>query len=126
MRFPREARREGSPRNAKSRYPRFSVTQGMTDDGSQMTDTGIVGTVREVFHLKERGRVLVLTWGDPDIRFKPGDAVEIRMPGGRIVTTRLTGVETHCGGDHSTFGVLLPKEMDATEIPPGAEVWKRT
>jgi len=62
-----------------------------------MTDAGLVGTIREIHHIKGRGRV---------------------------VPTRLAGVGTLCGGDFSTVDVVLPKEMDTMEVPPGAEVWK--
>ena len=76
------------------------------------------------FTVPTRGCVIVpVAFTNPDIRVKPGDAVQLRGPNG-CVESHITAVENLVRDSAGfQFGFLLSDDLDCSTIPVDAEIW---
>jgi hypothetical protein len=76
------------------------------------------------FAVTTRGCVVVpLTFTNPDLRVKVGDAVQLRGPTG-CLNAHIRAIEWLTRGDDGCrFGFLLSEDIDCSRIPPDAEIW---
>ena len=94
---------------------------------------GLIGmrhlsTVRDRFEITGIGCALVPgmseTW-PKNLPIRRGDSIELRRPDGTSLWTRIQSVEI-CDriGGHSEIAILLPPEIEKTEVPVGTEIWR--
>jgi hypothetical protein len=87
------------------------------------------GKVEAVFTITGRGCVAVFRWLEEDplvasIRLRPGDQIRLRAPDGQFRDTRIAALEIVCGSnDRNKAGIMLPREINKQDVPPGTEIW---
>lgn len=84
-----------------------------------------VGRVDSTWLIKERGLILLLHADSPGGNIKPGEIVEVRIPGAQPLMARLTGTGVACGEGPCRLELLLSREFDKANIPSGAEIWRK-
>ena len=80
--------------------------------------------VQDVFEITGRGVVLVLpkAW-DRDIRIGVAEKIQLRIPDGRTLDTRIHGIELINTTAGCLAGILLPLEISRSEISSQTEIW---
>jgi translation elongation factor EF-Tu-like GTPase len=81
-------------------------------------------TVEDTFTVRGRGLVFVpgiVPQGDE--RFKVGDPIVLRLPGGKSTLSNIGAIEFLTGAKSRTDVVLLFKELRKEDVPIGTEVW---
>jgi hypothetical protein len=80
--------------------------------------------IETAFIVPKRGCAVVpVALPDPDLRVKPGDAVQIRGPNGRL-DARIGSVERLVRRDNGCcVAFLLSGEIERSQIGPDMEIW---
>jgi hypothetical protein len=80
--------------------------------------------IETAFTVPKRGCAIVpVALTDSDLRVKPGDAVQIRGPNGRL-DARIGSIERLVRRDDGCcIAFLLLGEIDRSQIGPDAEIW---
>jgi hypothetical protein len=91
-----------------------------------LSDHPFLFTVSDRFAIDERGTVLVpgVPWeGVPTV--KRGDPVILRTPLGEIIETTIEEVERMMGSQIEASPMLLPSNIQKSDVPIGTEVFLR-
>jgi len=82
-------------------------------------------TIEEVFEVSGRGCVIVPAIVEgADFKIRPRDAIQLRTPEGRTLSTHIGSVEflTPAVGA-CRMGILLPSDVLIQDVPKGSDVW---
>ena len=79
----------------------------------------------DVFEIPGRGAVLVIPkdWGDSGLKIKVGENIQLRTAEGRVLDTRVYGIELIKTTSGCLAGIMLPREIPLCELSAQTEIW---
>lgn len=86
----------------------------------------LLSQVEDTFQIVGRGCVVVPAIPRSELNFSlcAKDAIQLRIPEGRIINTHIVSIEMLCGPQvKDGIAFLLPGTIEAKEIPKGTEIW---
>lgn len=94
------------------------------NEQSESNAPRVLLTVEQTFTIEGRG-VFLLPKLEPigDERFAAGDAIRIQRPDGTYLDTVMQGVEFMTTSNDSFLVILLPKNIQQSDVPVGSDVW---
>jgi hypothetical protein len=85
-----------------------------------------LSTVENTFHVPGRGCVIVpaVPRSSLDFRVRAKDAIQLRSPDGRVLSTYIASIESLSGPEvKGRIVFLLPENFAWQDVPKGTEIW---